>query len=121
MSGVQQCTNSAVAAGCAEGISSGEEPDLIDGSFMSGKFHLTVPGAGVPHTDTAVRTLHREAGQRARQDNEHSSRSGVHPRSTTHSTHSQGERPPTTHRGGKHAKGVAWVESNAAQEGRGRC
>ena len=62
VSGVQ-CTNSAVTAGCAEGISSGEEPDLIDGSFMSGKLHLTVPGARVPHTDTAVRTLHREASR----------------------------------------------------------
>ena len=50
-------TNSAITARCAQGLSSGEEPDLVDWCFMSGKLHLALSSAWVPHSDTAVSTL----------------------------------------------------------------
>ena len=50
-------TNGAITARCAQGLSSGEEPDLVDWCFMSGKLHLALSSAWVPHSDTAVSTL----------------------------------------------------------------
>ena len=63
-------TNGAITARCAQGLSSGEEPDLVDWCFMSGKLHLALSSAWVPDSDTTVGTL-QGAGQTGGQDHTH--------------------------------------------------
>ena len=96
-------TNSAITARCAQGLSSGEEPDLVDWCFMSGKLHLALSGAWVPHSDTAVSTLQ---GARA------NGRSGPH---TLNTNKVVGLSHPHPHRHHNQGGGVLLVHSQRWQ------
>ena len=107
-------TNGAITARCAKGLSSGEEPDLVDWCFMSGKLHLALSSAWVPHSDTAIGTLQGARANGSSGPHTLNTQQGCGSQPHTHTTTKGEGCSQCTHRGGKHAEGVPWVKGKAA-------